>query len=201
MRKLPRNFYLKDALFLSKEILGKHLVHNSPSGKTIGKIVETEAYLGEDDPASHTYGRGVTERTKVHYKEGGYAYVYQIYGMYFCFNIVCGKRGEPYCVLIRALEPVEGIEIMEKRRKMYSLDNLRELTNGPGKLCQAMGITKALYGENLCGNILYLLEGEKIKPSLIASTPRIGIDYTGEAKHYPWRFFIKGNGFVSKSKT
>ncbi len=201
MRKLPKKFYLQDALTLSKKLLGKYLVHESPLGKTVGKIVETEAYLGEDDPASHTYGVGMTERTKVHYKEGGYAYIYQIYGVYFCFNIVCGKKGEPYCVLIRAVEPVEGIEIMEKRRKIYSLDNFRNLSNGPGKLCQAMGITKDLYGENLCGNKLYLLKGDKVNPSLIISAPRIGIDYVGEAKHYPWRFFIKGSGFISKVKT
>lgn len=211
MKKLSRDFYLRGALFLSKEILGKYLVHNSPSGKTIGKIVETEAYLGEGDPASHVYGRGVTERTKIQYEEGGYAYIYQTYGMYFCFNVVCGKKGELHpvrsksleaialrgtsnragCVHIRALEPIEGIEVMKKRRKIHSPDNYRNLTNGPAKLCQAMGITKDLYGEDLCGNKLYLLEGEKVNPSLIISAPRIGIDYAGEAKNYPWRFFIE----------
>jgi DNA-3-methyladenine glycosylase len=199
MQKLPKNFYLQDAFALSKKLLGKYLVHDSSSGKTIGKIVETEAYMGEDDPASHTYGKGITERTKIQYKEGGYAYIYQIYGMYFCLNIVCGERDVPHCVHIRALEPVEGIEIMKKRRK-YSSGSYRSLTNGPAKLCQAMGITKELYGENLCGNKLYLLEDSKIDSSLIISTPRAGIDYAGEAKHYPWRFFIRGNEFVSRVK-
>ncbi len=191
MQKLSRDFYLRDALFLSKEILGKYLVHDSPSGKTIGKIVETEAYLGEDDPASHVYGRGMTERTKIQYGEGGYAYIYQTYGMYFCFNVVCGKKGEPLCVHIRALEPIEGIEVMKKRREIHSPDNYQNLANGPAKLCQAMGITKDLYGEDLCGNKLYLLEGEKVDHSLIISAPRIGIDYAGKAKHYPWSFFIE----------
>lgn len=200
MRKLPKNFYLQDALILSKKLLGKYLVHDSISGKTTGKIVETEAYLGENDPASHTYARGMTERTKVHYKEGGYAYVYQIYGMYYCFNIVCGRKDEPHCVFIRAIEPVAGIEFMEERRKRYLLDNFRDLANGPGKLCQAMGITKELYGEDLCGDKLYLLGGEKVDPSLIVSAPRIGVDYAGDARHYPLRFFIKGNEFVSKLK-
>jgi DNA-3-methyladenine glycosylase len=197
MEKLARNFYLRDALTISKEILGKYLVHNSPSGKTVGKIVETEAYLGEDDPASHAYGRGMTERTKIQYGEGGYAYVYQTYGVHFCFNVVCGKHSEPHCVHIRALEPVEGIEVMKKRRKIYSYKDYRNLTNGPAKLCQAMGITKDLYGEDLCGKKLYLLQGEKVDASLIISAPRIGIDYAGKAKDYPWRFFVRGNRFVS----
>lgn len=200
MQKLSRNFYLNDALFLSKELLGKYIVHNSSPGRTIGKIVETEAYLGEDDPASHTYARGMTDRTKIQYEKGGYAYIYQIYGMYFCLNIVCGRKDVPHCVHIRAIEPVEGIELMKKRRK-YSSGNYRNLTNGPAKLCQAMGITKELYGENLCGDKLYLLEGEKIDSSLIVNAPRIGIDYASKAKHYPWRFFIRGNEFVSRVKT
>jgi len=200
MEKLCRSFYQRNALTVAKELLGKILVHNSPQGKTSGKIVETEAYLGIEDPASHAYKRERTPRTEIQYKEGGYVYIYQIYGMYFCLNVVTGKINQPHSVHIRALEPLEGIELMLKRRGINSSKTSKGFANGPAKLCQAMGIDKNLYGENLTKNNLFICSGETVKESQIQSAPRIGIDYAGEAKHYPWRFYIKGNIYISVTK-
>ena len=144
--KLRRDFYQRNTLTVARELLGKYLVHNSQEGTTIGKIVETEAYIGPHDPASHAYKGRRTKRTEVQFGPGGYAYIYQIYGKNFCFCIVTQKVGMPEVVLIRALEPIAGLELMAKRRGFSNLTDYKELTNGPSKLCQAMGINKSLYG-------------------------------------------------------
>jgi len=200
IRKLSRNVYERDTLIVAKELLGKYLVHISPEGTTIGKIVETEAYIGPHDPASHAYKGRRTKRTEVQFGPGGYAYIYQIYGKNFCFNAVTQKVGMPEVVLIRALEPIAGIELMEKRRNFSKLTdkNIKELMNGPSKLCQAMGIDRSLYGIDLCGEVLFITEPNPEHKFEIVATPRINIDYAGDAKHYQWRFLIKNNKFVSE---
>lgn len=193
--KLKRDFYNRDALTVSEELLGKTLVHITEEGITKGKIVEVEAYMGAQDKAAHSYGNLYSERTKIQYGEGGYAYVYLIYGMHICMNIVANKEAIPEAILIRSLEPLEGIELMKKRRKT---DNIKLLCNGPGKLSQAMGITKENYGDDLCGETLYLEDGIVIPKSKILKSKRINIDYAEEAKDYLWRFTIKDNPYVSK---
>ena len=193
--KLTREFYERDTLLVAKELLGKYLTHRTAEGTTAGRIVEVEAYMGPEDAAAHSYKGLNSTRTKVMFGPGGIAYIYLIYGMYYCFNIVTGTVGKPEAVLIRALEPVEGIELMKERRKTGKLENL---CSGPGKLCMAMGITKENYGMDLSGETLYLSQSGKIAEEDIAATPRINIDYAGEAKDYPWRFILKGSKFVSK---
>lgn len=190
---LTRDFYLRDANTLAKDLLGKTLVHRTAEGIAKAKIVETEAYLGGDDAASHSFGNLKSSRTAVQFGLGGFAYVFLIYGMHYCFNVVASTVDRPEVVLIRALEPVEGLELMQKRRKT---DKLAQLCNGPGKLCAAMGITKEQYGEDLCGGKLYI-EELCCEPFIIKTTPRINIDYAGEAKEYLWRYLIAGNRFVS----
>jgi len=194
MQKLPRTFYLRDSLTVAKDLLGKYLVHVSPEGKTVGKIVETEAYRGPMDAAAHSYSGKLTKRTQIMFGPGGYAYVFLIYGMYWCFNVVTGPENSPEVVLVRALEPISGIELMQQRRCTTKLTNL---CSGPGKLCTAMGISKDQYGVDLCGDSLYLLSGEYVAEEDIAATPRINVSYAGEAASYPWRFIIKNSPFVS----
>lgn len=192
--KIERDFYNRDALAVARELLGKTLVHVTAEGVTKGKIVEVEAYKGAVDKAAHSYPRLRSKRTEIQYGEGGYAYVYLIYGMHICMNIVANVSDEPEAILIRALEPLCGIELMQQRR---GTDRVRLLCNGPGKLSQAMGITKEQYGEDLCGNILYLEESSPSAPVEIETTKRIHIDYAEEAKDFLWRFCIKGNPYVS----
>ena len=194
--KFARTFYESDALFLAKNLLGKILVHNSSEGITSGIIVETEAYKGSVDKAAHTFGGRRTPRTEIVFHGGGFAYIYLVYGMYNCFNITANIPGNPECVLLRALQPLDGIDIMQARRKTSRAENL---CSGPGKLCAAMGITRALYGEDLCGEKLYVLDNDY--PDMkIKSSPRIGIDYAEEYKDVLWRFYIDGNKYVSAQK-
>lgn len=202
--KLDRKFYGRDTLTVAKELLGKVLVHHIDGHILKGKIVETEAYLGVIDKAAHSYGGKRTKRVETMYGLPGTVYVYLIYGMYYCFNIVTKKEGVPEAVLIRAIEPLEGIEQMALNRYKKSYNKLTKyqknnLTNGPGKLSMAFNIDKTLDKEDLCKNRLYLEKGgegeDKFK---IIETTRIGIDYAEEAKNYPYRFYIKGNDYVSK---
>lgn len=171
-------------------MLGKYLVVNRRGKKLSGKIVETEAYRGLFDPASHAY-KGMTPRNKIMFGEPGHAYVYFTYGMYHCLNVITEREGFPAGVLIRALEPREGIEIMKQRRKK---EKIEELTSGPGKLCQAMGIDATLNGADITGKTIYI-EDRGEKAGKIISTSRIGID---EGKEKKWRFYIRDNRFVSK---
>jgi DNA-3-methyladenine glycosylase len=179
-------FFQQDAPELSQALLGCTLVHNSPDGRTSGIIVETEAY-SQDDAASHS-SKGETPRTKVMFGPGGYAYVYFTYGMHYCFNVVSGPDGHGQGVLIRALEPVEGIELMVSRRGRET-----DLCNGPAKLVQAMGISKSDYGKPLFEGNLYITE-RQFKPEIRVG-PRIGIT---QAMDVPWRFWIKDNPHVSR---
>ena len=189
---LPRGFYGRAATEVARELLGKILVH----GETAGKIVETEAYLGGDDLASHS-ARGITDRTRVIFGPPGHAYVYFIYGLYYCFNITTGNEpGKPEAVLLRAIEPVAGESIMAKRRGANT-GKIANLTNGPSKLCMAMGITKEQNKFDLTASPLYIEEASPILPQDIVETTRIGVDYAGEWKNNCWRFYVKGNNFVS----
>lgn len=194
MDKIPLFSYRKSALEVSPFLLGKVLVTNNNGELTSGKIIEVEAYTGVNDPASHSYKGRRTKRTEIMYDEGGKIYVYKIHGIHICLNIVVNKKDIPECIFIRALEPVDGIEIMKKRRKNSDLKNL---TSGPAKLTQALGIDMSFYGESLESKRIYILNNN-ISCENIGRSPRINIDYAGEAKNYLYRFFIKGNPFLSK---
>lgn len=195
---LRRTFYERDTSTVARELLGKLLVHETPKGVTAGKIVETEAYLGPEDKASHAYGSLRTKRTEVQYGPKGHAYIYFIYGMYYCFNVTSGRTpGKPEAILVRALEPVSGTELMKKRRAL-SKELAINLTNGPGKLCMAMDMSTKQNGVDLCTPPLHIDAGEKIRKAEIAETTRINVDYADEWKNKPWRFFVKNNAYVSR---
>jgi DNA-3-methyladenine glycosylase len=191
--KIRRPFYEQNTLEVARQLLGKYLVRQHAQGTTIGRIVETEAYVGPEDKACHA-ARGRTARTEVMFGEPGHAYVYFIYGFHYMLNIVTEREGFPAAVLIRAVEPVRGIRLMKKRR---GTDEPRNLASGPGKLCQAFAIDRSLNGGDLCGNVLYVRDAGEPAPKII-STPRIGVDYAGEWKEKAFRFLIGGNAFVSK---
>ncbi|WP_342366651.1 DNA-3-methyladenine glycosylase [Clostridium aminobutyricum] len=201
MKTLTREFYNRDSVIVAKELLGKILVHEIDGQKIAAKIVETEAYMGIEDKAAHSYGGRRTPRVEVMYGGPGFSYVFLIYGMYYCFNIVTREAGTPQAVLIRAVEPMEGVDAMAQNRfkKAYnqlSKSQIKGLTNGPGKLCRALLIDKSLNGEDLCGSKLYVEEGQEDKGTIVSSK-RVGIDYAEEAKDYLWRFYIKDNNYVS----
>jgi DNA-3-methyladenine glycosylase len=196
--KLPRDFYTRpNVLTVARDLLGKLLVVPArDSTRVSGLIVEAEAYRGPLDRAAHSYGGRRTKRTETMYGIGGTAYVFFVYGMYNQFNVVTNAKDIPHAILIRALEPVEGIELMRKRRQRHGDHNL---TNGPGKLCIAMGIDRKLDAADLLGNRVWLEEGIGVKRANIASGPRIGIDYAEEWKDKPWRFWIRNNPYVSRT--
>lgn len=194
LEMLTREFYLKDANVVALELLGKLLVHKTAEGITSGIIVEVESYIGPKDKGSHAYLNKRTARTEIQFGVGGYAYIYTIYGLHSCFNIVTNVEEKPEVVLIRAIEPVDGIELMKQRRKT---EKCQILCNGPGKLCEAMDITKKQYGFDLCSSQLYVEPYLDIDKSKIMVSPRINIDYAEECKEYMWRYFIKNNPFVS----
>ena len=191
---IEKEFYKKSALEVAPELLGLTLVHITNEGITKGKIVEVEAYMGTKDKAAHSYSGLPTKRTKPMFGEAGHSYVYLIYGMYYCMNVVANKVGKAEAVLIRALEPVEGIELMTNRRKGKAL---KQLCSGPGKLCIAMGINKANNGMDLCGDQLYIEVPEAKEEFVISESKRINIDYAEEAKDYLWRYTIKDSKFLS----
>jgi DNA-3-methyladenine glycosylase len=193
---LPRAFYERNALTVAKDLLGKVIVHGTPAGATSGRIVETEAYMGPEDKASHAYGGKRTRRTETQFGTKGHAYIYFIYGLYYCFNVTAGAvAGKPEAVLLRALEPVEGAELMQRRRpKARELENL---ANGPSKLCTAMDLTRTQNGHDVTTPPLYIENAPPVAPEEIVCAPRIGVDYADEWKQMPWRFYIKGNTFVS----
>ena len=191
--KLERDFYLRPGVEVAPELIGKQLVHCSLEGITKGIIVEVEAYIGPGDAASHAYRSLYTDRTAIQYGHGGFAYIYSIYGIHLCMNVVVNKKDFPEVVLIRALEPTYGLELMRIRRKK---EQVKDLCNGPGKLSQAMGIKKTHYGEDLCGNELYI-EATDYKGVSVSATKRINIDYAGKAADYLWRFIQTDSRFVS----
>lgn len=192
--KLNRDFYMRDAGTVARELLGKTLVHCSHDGTTKGRIVECEAYMGPSDPVSHSHDNLRTSRTEVMYGDGGYVYTYIIYGIHVCMNVVANVENVPEAVLIRALEPLEGIELMKKRRGKERISNL---CSGPGKLCSAMGIDMKHYGTDLCSNEIFVEHDEKFDPPVnIVRAKRIGVDSSKDFGNY--RFYIEGNRFVSK---
>ena len=196
--RISREFFRRDTRTVARELLGQRLVRRHADGSiSVGIVVETEAYCGYQDAACHSY-KGKTERTTVMFGEKGFAYVYLIYGMYNCLNVTSGLPGAPEAVLIRALEPIEGLSAMETRRGQ---SKIQSLCSGPGKLCMAMEIDREYNGLDLVtGETLYFEKGAP--PGDITASKRINIDYAGEAADYLWRFSVTGNGFVSvKPKT
>ena len=194
-RKLPREFYAQPVLTVARQCIGKILVHRTPEGEAAGRIVEAEAYRGPLDLAAHS-ARGLTKRTTAMFGPPGHAYVYLLYGVSWAMNLVVASEGKPHAVLIRALEPVRGIELMVRRRNKPATS--RELTNGPGKLTSALAITGADYGRDLCGDELFLEESDaEIPRGKIGRSPRINVDYAGEWAALPWRFYERGNRYVS----
>lgn len=196
MKKLPHSFYIRPTLHVARDLLGKHIVRMLHGKRLIAKIVEVEAYLGSKDPASHTF-RGKTKRNEVMFKQGGHLYVYFTYGMHFCANVVTGKEGLGEAVLIRAIEPIEGAEVMQKNRRKVGghFKNGPQLTNGPAKLCEALRIQREQNGIDLLGDEIYILNAEPIPKSKIGVSTRIGIRVGIEKK---WRFFVKGNEWLSR---
>src|SRR6266851_5098990 len=197
MNKLPRDFYIRsDVLEIARDLLGKKLVVPGKNGSRVaGIIVETEAYRGPEDRASHAYNGRRTNRTETMYGIGGTAYVYFVYGMYNQFNVVTNVEGIPHAVLVRALEPVEGLETIRRRRSGRSE---YEWTSGPGRLSLALGIDRLLDKADLLGDRVWIEEGVSVSPRQISRGPRIGIDYAEEWIKKPWRFWIKDNPFVSR---
>ena len=188
---LSRAFFARDALTAAPALLGKTLLH----GGAGGVIVETEAYVGPGDRACHAYGGKRTKRTELLFGEAGHAYVYLIYGMYCCLNVVTGKAEEPQCVLIRALRPTLGLEEMALRRNRKPE---KELCRGPGKLCMALDIGRELNGRDMTAGDFIILDEPEVPVSEVVTSKRIGIDYAGPDKDNLWRFTVRGDPYVSR---
>src|SRR5688572_16036609 len=197
--RLPLAFYARaDVLAVARDLLGKVLVVPARGGARVaGIIVETEAYRAPEDRASHAWNGRRTRRTETMYGPGGTAYVYFVYGMYHQFNVVTNVADVPHAVLIRALEPLEGVDLMRRRRGGAAPG---ELTSGPGKLCIALGIDRRLDGADLLGDRIWLEPGRRVSADAIAAGPRVGIDYAGDWVAQPWRFWLRGNPFVSRAR-
>lgn len=193
---LKREFYIRDSVVVAKELLGKILVNETSEGITAGKIVETEAYKGPEDQASHSYGNKRTPRTETMFGPKGHAYIYLIYGLYCCFNVTSGAViGKPEATLIRAVEPLKGLDLMMKRRGPTG--QRKNIASGPGRLCIAMGISKTHNGIDVCKPPFYIEANSMVDSANIVETSRIGVDYAADWKDMPWRFYIKNNPFVS----
>lgn len=184
MKKLPREFYNRETTSVARDLLGLHLVHRSQNIERIGRIVEVEAYLGKQDLASHS-SKGLTQRTAVMFGQPGFAYVYLIYGIYHCFNVVTEPVGVGAAVLIRAIEPIL---------------NIRDRASGPGLLCKAMNIDRKLNAQDLLSDNLFITEEDTQAPHQIVEAPRIGVHYAKEWAVKPLRFYIQGNPFISKPR-
>lgn len=193
-----RRVLSRDSVTVAHTLLGMILVHETNEGVTAGRIVEVEAYRGPSDRAAHSYGGRRTARNEVMYGPAGHAYVYFVYGMHYCVNVVAATVDEPEAVLLRALEPVAGVELMRQRRGLASgAEHL--LCRGPGNVCRAMGIDRSHNGVDLLAGPLRLEGGRRIAESRIASGPRIGVAYAGDDASLPWRFFERDNPAVSRS--
>jgi DNA-3-methyladenine glycosylase len=194
---LPKAFYARtDVLAVARDLLGCVLVVPDRLGRRVsGRIVEIEAYRGPEDRASHAWNGRRTARTEPMYGAGGAAYVYFVYGMYFQFNVVTNAVDVPHAILVRALEPLEGIERMTRRRGQRPV---HDLASGPGKLCIALGIDRRFDRADLAGPRVWIERGPRIPPSGIARGPRVGIEYAGAWARKPWRFWIRGHPCVSR---
>jgi DNA-3-methyladenine glycosylase len=201
LRPLPRSFYRRPAEEVARDLLGRWLVREvagEPGERLILRLVETEAYLGAPDRASHAWGGRRTPRNESLYLPGGHAYVYFIYGMHFCLNAVTGEADIGSAVLLRAGEPVEGEERMRENRGWVRAPRPGDLAGGPGKLCQALAVGRDLDGVPLDRAPLWIARGEPVEAAEIAAGPRIGVGYAGEAAGWPLRFMVRGNRHVSK---
>ncbi len=196
--KLPASFFLRtDVVKIARDLLGKFLYTRiGGDAVTGGMIVETEAYRAPHDRASHAYGNKLTRRTAVMYRRGPVAYVYLCYGLHWLFNIITNVEGIPHAVLIRAIQPARGVDLMLARRGKKQHD--RRLTSGPGALAQALGICGRHSGISLVGREIWLEEGVRVAPGMICVSPRIGVAYAGKDARLPWRFYIRGNEYVSR---
>lgn len=200
MEKLPEAFYQrKDVVRIARELLGKLLVTRFNDLQTAGRIVEVEAYNGVVDKASHSYGGRRTKRTEVMYGRGGIAYVYLIYGIHHLFNVVTNTEDVPHAILVRGIEPVDGIDTMLRRMKKEQLDYT--VGRGPGNVSKALGIHTSHTGLSLLGDTIFIAsDGTRISPARIVATPRIGVDYAEEDALLSYRFYIKDNRYVSGKK-
>mgnify|MGYP003576220137 CR=1 FL=1 len=197
-KKIPKDFYQNiNVTEIAVQLLGKQLFTNINGELTAGIIVETEAYNGITDKASHAYGGRFTDRTKTMYKEGGVSYVYLCYGIHYLFNVVTGPLNCPQAVLIRAIEPLVGLDIMLRRRNMTTFKPA--VCSGPGALSKALGITKGLNNEDLGGNEIWIEDVDcDVCSQKVRTAKRIGVDYAQEDALLPWRFYVEGNKFVSR---
>jgi len=192
-KPIEESFFEVPGLELARNLLGQFIVHELSTGTLVAKIVETEAYQGAEDQAAHSFGNRRTKRTEIMFEKAGYVYTYQMH-THTLINVVGGAVGTPHAILIRAVEPVQGIEYMREKRGTHFNDV--DLTNGPGKLTKALGITKDYYGHFWTDRPLFIAAGPGVNE--IEAGPRVGIGNSGEAVHYPWRFYEKDNAFVSK---
>ena len=193
--RLSVGFYRPDALRVARALLGKTLVHVTEDGPTAARIVETEAYRGPLDRAAHSFGGRRTPRNEVMWGPAGRAYVYFVYGMHWCLNVVAAGEGRPEAVLVRAAEPLLGVDLMRRRRDARCPD--ARLLRGPANLCRSMGITGARNGADLTGESLFILDARAIPASRVRRTPRIGVTYAGDHAALPWRLFVEGSPAVS----
>lgn len=203
MKTVKREFYNRPTLMVAQDLLGKIIVKIHKDRVISGRIVETEGYIGAIDKAAHCYGNKMTPRTRVMFGQPGRAYVYLIYGMYHCLNVVTEPEGTAAAVLIRGIEPLEGIEQIIQNRYNRPMEQvtkaqLKNLSNGPGKLCRAFDITKTHNEMDLCGDTFFIAEEEYQEPFEVITTKRVNIDYAEEAIDFPWRFYIKDNPHVSR---
>jgi len=197
LRRLSRSFFERDVLVVARDLVGCEIVHASPTGTASGRIVETEAYRGPEDLAAHSARGRRTARNEVMWGKAGVAYLFVVYGHNWAFNVVTGRIGEPHAVLIRAIEPLEGVDLMRARRGDVAE---RDLTSGPGKLCAALGLTREQYGLDLCARSTTLfLRAASTPAGRLRTSPRIGIDYAGRWANKPWRFFSEESPWVSRA--
>jgi DNA-3-methyladenine glycosylase len=195
-RALARSFYLRPTLRVARALLGKVLVHQTPEGRTAGRIVEVEAYRGPADRAAHTAGGHRSPRNETMWGPPGHAYVYFVYGMHHCVNVVTRAAGVPEAVLIRALDPLDGLDLMRVRRRRPDAPAW-QLCRGPGALCQALGVTRRQDGADLVRGPLRILDAAPVESRLVRRTPRIGVAYAGADALRPWRFLVSATPTVS----
>lgn len=197
MKKLPHSFYQReDTVLIARELLGKKVFSMAGGLLTGGIIIETEAYRGPEDRGSHAFNNRRTNRTEIMYAAGGVAYMYICYGIHDMLNVVTGPADSSHAILIRALEPTTGIEIMRERRKIFDKDT--RLCQGPGALAQALGLNKMFNGKSLQGSDLWIENNEPVPDDQIVSSARVGMNFDGPYKTIQWRFYIRGNRYVSR---